>query len=322
MSFVPRIPSKAPLPAWLPLGRTLGGFYVLRPLGTGAGGSVFVARRAEQKNDEGAERFALKVPEYDGDAARTLSEQQFLDMFRDEAGALLSLPKHENLAGFVTFDAGASPKPILVMELVDGPTLERVITMADVDTARAFEVLEGIADGLMAMHEKGIAHLDVKPSNVILRDPDGLAGPEPARDAVLVDFGLAGRKIRPGCATGNYGAPEIWGAFGDATDHSPLPADVYAYGCVAYEMLTGRTLFDAPSPVALIANHFAHDGRPEPIDALAADPELEPLAAVLATALRHDPTHRATILDIKREIGRLRSRYAGAAWPLRAGARA
>jgi len=315
-SFIPKAPSKAPLPAWLPPGRTLGGFYVLRPLGMGAGGSVFVAKRAEQKNDEGAIRFALKVPEYDGAAARTLSEQQFMDMFRDEAGALLSLPQHENLAGFVTFDAGANPKPILVMELVDGPTLERVLTMRDVDLSRAFEVIEGVADGLMAMHNKGIGHLDVKPSNVILRDPDGMAGPLPPRDPVLVDFGLAGRKIRPGCATGNYGAPEIWGAFGEGVEHSPLPADVYAFGCVAYEMLTGETLFDAPSPIAMIANHLAHDGRPEGIATLAGDPDLAPIAEVLEGALRHLPEDRTSILDIKRNLGQLRKRYAGRTWPL------
>jgi hypothetical protein len=316
MSFVPRVVSKAPLPAWLPPGRILGGFYVLRQLGTGAGGSVFIARRAEQKNDDGADRYALKVPEYDGDVARTLSEKQFMDMFRDEAGALLSLPMHENLAGFVTFDAGAQPKPILVMELVDGPTLERVITMRDVDIDRSFEILEGVADGLMAMHGKGIGHLDVKPSNVILRDPDGMAGPLPPRDPVLVDFGLAGRHVRPGCATANYGAPEIWGSLGEGTAMSPLPADVYAYGCLAYEVLTGETLFDAPSPMAIITNHLTHDGSPEGVEALAADSELLPLAEVLRSTLRQNPKERVAMIDVKRSLGQLRKRYEGATWPL------
>ncbi len=316
MSFVPKASIKAPLPAWLPPGRTLGGFYVLRSLGAGAGGSVFVARRAEQKGDEGADRFALKVPEYDGAAAQTLSEKEFLDMFRDEAGALLSLPAHENLAGFVTFDAGAQPKPILVMELVEGPTLERALSMEDIDVDRAFEIIEGIADGLMAMHKKGIGHLDVKPSNVILRDPDGLAGPLPPREPVLVDFGLAGRHVRPGCATGNYGAPEIWGAFGEDAVLSPLPADVYAFGCVAYELLTGKTLFDAQSPIALITSHLAHDGRPEAIETLAGSMLLEPLAEVLETTLRRQPADRAAMVDVKRGLGQLRRTYAGASWPL------
>ena len=100
---------------------------MLRPIGTGGGGSVFVARRAEDRHDENAETFALKIPSFDGQNAYTLTEQEFMQMFRAEAGALLTLPQHPNLAGFVTFDARARPKPILVMELVRGPSLERVI---------------------------------------------------------------------------------------------------------------------------------------------------------------------------------------------------
>jgi hypothetical protein len=107
MARVVRVGRTLPLPAWLPPSRTVGGFYVLRPIGTGAGGSVFVARRAEERHEESAETFALKVPAYTGAAARTLSEEEFLRLFREEAGALLTLPGHKNLAEFVTFDAGA-----------------------------------------------------------------------------------------------------------------------------------------------------------------------------------------------------------------------
>jgi serine/threonine protein kinase len=168
----------------------------------------------------------------------------------------------------------------------------------------------------MAMHKKGIGHLDVKPSNVILRDPDGMAGPEPPRDPVLVDFGLAGRKVRPGCATANYGAPEIWGSLGEGAALSPLPADVYAYGCLAFEVLTGETLFDVPSPMGIITNHLSHDGSPEGVDTLAADAELLPLAEALRTTLRQDPEERAAMIDVKRSLGKLRKRYEGASWPL------
>ena len=63
-----------PLPAWLPPSRTLGGFYIQRALGAGAGGSVFVVKRSDERNDPHASALALKVPEYDGSAARSLSE--------------------------------------------------------------------------------------------------------------------------------------------------------------------------------------------------------------------------------------------------------
>src|SRR6185369_2975190 len=76
------------LPDWLPSRRTLGGFYVHRQLGGGAAGTVFVVTRTEDRHDPKAERFALKVPDYDAMAARSLSEADFLQLFREEAGAL------------------------------------------------------------------------------------------------------------------------------------------------------------------------------------------------------------------------------------------
>jgi serine/threonine protein kinase len=219
----------------------LGGFYVLHALGAGAVGSVFVARRGEERTLEDAELFALKVAEYGGTVARTLGEAEFFQMFRDEAGALLAVPSHPNLARLVTFDAGARPKPILVMELVEGPTLERIIETGSLDMPRAIHTMLGVASGLEAMHSAGVGHLDLKPSNVILRDPDG-DGPAPEMP-VLVDFGLAGRKVRPGCATASYGAPEVWGLTPKGHVAQPSAADVYAFGCLVYEMLHGMELF-------------------------------------------------------------------------------
>ena len=311
-SFVPVALVESPLPPWLPPSRMLGGFYVLRALSAGAVGSVFVARRAEERHDTTAERFALKVPEYDGAAARTLSEAQFLQLFREEAGALLSLPTHGNIARFVTFDAGAHPKPILVMELVEGPTVERVIQLGHMDVDGALDILSGVAAGLEAMHAAGIGHLDIKPSNVILRSKNGSDSVAP----VLVDFGLAGRHLRPGCATGEYGAPEIWRAVGDGHAPGPMAADVYAFACIAYELLTGQTLFDAPTEMALIAGHLAHDGDPPGVLALGSDPVTEPLAHILRHALRRDPTTRATMGQVCKWLEDLRGRLAAQDWPL------
>jgi hypothetical protein len=219
------IDADAPLPAWAPPSRIVGGFYLVRTVGTGAVGSVFVARRVEERQDETAPLFALKVPDYSAAAARTLSEDEFLRLFREEAGALLALPEHPNLARFVTFDAGARPKPILVMELVEGPSLERMLEMGDLSLGRARDLLLGVGAGIDAMHQVGVGHLDVKPSNIIVCNADAVTGVGQPPKPVLVDFGLAGRHLRPGCGTANYGAPEIWGA-GDTSQ--AIPADVYS----------------------------------------------------------------------------------------------
>jgi hypothetical protein len=295
------------LPAWMPPRRTLGGFYVQRALGAGGVGSVFVVTRVEDRGDASAEKLALKVPEYSPSAARALSEAEFLKMFREEASALIALPQHPNLARFVTFDAGSKPKPILVMELVEGVTLERLLEMRGLDTARAIRVLANVLSGLEAMHAAGVAHLDIKPSNVVMRDGE---------EAVLVDFGLAGKHIRPGCATGAYGAPEVWGALDGVVEPSPPKADVYAFGCVAFETLTGRVLFDSDNEMAQIAMHVAHDGLPPQLKALTKRPELALLVELLFATLRRDPAERPTAAVVKTKLNRLAGDLASQPWPI------
>ncbi|HEY1956660.1 MAG TPA: serine/threonine-protein kinase [Polyangiaceae bacterium] len=292
------------LPPWLPARRTLGGFYVIRPLASGGGGSVLVAVRIEERGEQDAERFALKVPAYDASAARTVSETEFFEMFRAEASALIAVPEHPHLARFVTFDSGSKPKPILVMELVEGQNLDHEIASGALDVPRALKLLDDVLAGLEAMHGVEVGHLDLKPSNVVLRQ---------GRDAVLVDFGLAGRRIRPGCATGPYGAPEVW-----AGNHaaSPRAADVYAFGCVAYEALTGDVLFRADSELTQIAMHLAHDGFPDKLRALAGKPALQPVAELLFSTLRRDPSKRPTVPQLRGELRRLAPSLASARWPL------
>jgi hypothetical protein len=296
------------LPAWLPARRTLGGFYVRRALGVGGTGSVFVVTRVEDKHVEGAERLALKVPDYNATAARSISEDEFMKMFRDEASALIMLPAHANLARFVTFDVGARPLPILVMELVEGVNLDRVILSRAFDTKRCLKIMDDVLAGLVAMHAVGIGHLDIKPGNVVLRRGE---------QAVLVDFGLAGRKIRQGCGTGPYGAPEVWGALADeGFPLDPMKADVYAFGCLAFEMLTGKVLFEAANEVAQVAMHLMHDGFPQPLAALVATPTIGPLAELLAKALRRDPRNRPTAEELRKDIGSLARMVEDTPWPV------
>ena len=314
-SLIPlELDADAPLPAWAPPSRIVGGFYLLRTVGTGTVGSVFVARRAEERQDETAPTFALKVPDYSAAAARTLSEDQFLKMFRDEAGALLALPEHPNIARFVTFDAGASPKPILVMELVEGPSLERMLEMGDLSVGRARELLLGVSAGLDAMHQVGVGHLDLKPSNIIVCNAEADTGVGQPPNPVLVDFGLAGRHLRPGCGTANYGAPEIWGS-GDRS--RAIPADVYAFGCLIFEAYTGKPLFDAVSEAELLGQHMAHDGDPEAVRALLDQPETRDLGALIARCLRRDPNDRITIRQTRQFLAELSLGAEDVEWPVR-----
>ncbi|MFZ1863344.1 MAG: serine/threonine-protein kinase [Polyangiales bacterium] len=317
-----RVPSIAPLeldadthlPAWVPPSRIVGGFYLVRTVGTGAVGSVFVARRVEERQDDTAPLFALKVPDYSAAAARTLSEEEFLRLFREEAGALLALPEHPNLARFVTFDAGARPKPILVMELVEGPSLERMLEMGELSIGRARDLLLGVGAGLDAMHQVGVAHLDVKPSNIIVCNADAVTGVGHPPKPVLVDFGLAGRHLRPGCGTANYGAPEIWGV-GESS--RPIPADVYAFGCLVFEAYTGETLFDGNGEAAMITQHVAHNGSPDPVRRLLDRTQTRELGTLIAQCIRRNPSDRITIRQARQLLANLSLGATNEHWPVR-----
>ena len=295
------------LPDWLLPQKTIGAFYVVRALGGGGASSVFVARRIEERKNSKAQGFALKVPAYDPTTARSLSEQEFLQLFREEAGALLSLPQHVNLARFVTFDLAAQPKPILVMELIGGLGLDRLIRSRALSSDQAFKILDGILGGVEAMHSASLGHLDLKPSNVILRDGDV---------PVLVDFGLSGRKLRPGCGTLDYCSPEVLGTAPADYVPSPLPADIYAFACMAYETLTGELLFEADDETAILSLHVMHDGWPDRLARFAQIPEYRDLSMVLAACLRQDPRKRPTVRQARAALAKAGKNLHDRPWPL------
>ena len=304
---IPLEKRRTALPDWLLPRRTIGAFYVVRALGTGGVSSVFVARRIEERNQPDAQLFALKVPEFDPTTARSLSEQEFLQMFRDEAGALLSLPHHPNLAGFVTFDLAARPKPILVMELIRGVGLDRLVRSRSLSTQLAFKYMDGILAGLDAMHRAGVGHLDLKPSNVILRDGE---------NPVLVDFGLAGRQLRPGCGTLDYCSPEVLGVC--PSDHAPQPqaADIYAFGSMAFEILTAAHLFDGEDEIALVTHHVSHDGWPAKLATLVHLPPFAEVAKLLAACLRRDPRHRPSAAALRHALAGVAPSLSSEPWPI------
>lgn len=294
------------LPGWVPLSRLLGGFYVVRPIGRGAGGSVLLGVRSEHRNRPDRELVALKVPDYSGDAARALSEQEFEHLFREEAGALLALPRHPNLAGFITFDASAQPKPILAMEYVRGTNLERTLESAGLTMPRAIEIVDDLLAGLEAMHAVRIAHLDVKPPNVVLRDGSG--------KAVLVDFGLAGRHIRVGCGSPHYGAAEVWNE--DAPAQEPFPTDVYAAACVAFEVLTGQLLIRGDDLRELIAQHYVPQPGGPLLDDLGRNPRLSALADLFRAAVSRDAKCRPTVSRLRAGFAAIAPDLRSLQWPI------
>ncbi|HEY0250096.1 MAG TPA: serine/threonine-protein kinase, partial [Kofleriaceae bacterium] len=300
------IPLDVMLPSWVPLSRLLGGFFVIRTIGSGAAGSVLLGVRSDHRNRKEKELVALKVPDYSAEAARNLSEQEFERLFREEAGALLALPTHHNLARFVTFDASAQPKPVLVMEYVRGPNLERTLEAGDLTMPRAFKIIDDLLSGLCAMHAVQIAHLDVKPPNIVLRENSG--------DAVLVDFGLAGRRIRPGCGSVHYGAAEVWTEDGERFDAAG--ADVYASGCVAWELLTGNVLFAGDSIKEVIDQHFAKQPAADLLSRLERTRRYAPLAELLRATLARDTRRRPTASRLRAGFHAIAHDLISLAWPI------
>jgi serine/threonine protein kinase len=172
---------------------------------------------------------------------------------------------------------------------------------------QGFAYLDGILAGLEAMHAAGVGHLDLKPSNVILRD-----GVTP----VLVDFGLSGRQLRPGCGTLEFCAPEVIGVVPPDYQPGPQAADVYAFGCLAYELLAAETLFFAEGEMAVLTLHVQHDGWPERVARLGRDALLADLGKLLASCLRRDPRNRPTVRQVRSALTRLAPKYRAVAWPL------
>src|SRR5215472_1564195 len=221
-------------------GTKLGPYEIVSPLGAGGMGEVYRARDQRLGRD-----VALKVlPEaFAGDAQR-------MARFEREAKVLASL-NHPNIAVLYGFEESNGTRA-LVMELVDGPMLAERI--------RQGPIAKQIAEALEYAHERGIIHRDLKPSNVKLTE-DG--------QVKLLDFGLAkslegetsqeelqnsptlsAAATRAGVMLGTaaYMAPEQ--ARGKRVDRR---ADIWAFGCVLYEMLTGRNAFSGETISDILA---------------------------------------------------------------------
>ena len=219
------------------LGTRFGSYEVIEPIGSGGMGEVYRARDTELGRD-----VAIKVlPEsFSKDAMRVAR-------FEQEAKTLASV-NHSNIAhiyGLARSDDDAG----IVMELVDGTTLEERIAQGPIPFDEALRIAGQMADALEAAHERAIVHRDLKPANIKLK-PDGTVK--------VLDFGIA-KALDPRFLTGPGPAalttPAMTQAgvvLGTAAYMSPEQAkgkvvdqrtDVWAFGCVLYEMLTGKPAF-------------------------------------------------------------------------------
>jgi eukaryotic-like serine/threonine-protein kinase len=232
----------------LPLGLRLGPYEIQGPLGSGGMGEVYRAKDTKLNRE-----VALKVLP----AAFTLDPDR-LARFRREAQVLASL-NHPNIGAIYGFEESNGTQA-LVLELVEGPTLADRIAPGPLPLDEALPVAKQIAEALEAAHEQGIIHRDLKPANIKLR-PDGTVK--------VLDFGLAKLAVVDG--TGKGGEPRAVAALtqsptitspalissagvivGTAAYMSPEQAkgreadkrsDVWAFGAVLFEMLTGTRAF-------------------------------------------------------------------------------
>ncbi len=223
--------------AVLTAGLRVGPYEIAAPLGAGAMGEVYRARDTKLNRD-----VALKVlPE------RFAVDPDRLARFTREA-QLLAILNHPNIAAIYGLEESNGAQA-LVLELIDGPTLADRIALGPISLAEALTIARQMAEALEAAHEKGIIHRDLKPANIKI-----------ARNGVVkvLDFGLA--KVWDGAPQADFSAsPRLTAThvgggtmLGTPAYMSPEQArgqsldrrtDLWAFGCVLYEMLTGRAPF-------------------------------------------------------------------------------
>jgi serine/threonine-protein kinase len=241
------------------IGSRIGAYEIVSLLGAGGMGEVYRATDTVLKR-----QVALKVlpPEVANDPERVAR-------FQREAEVLASL-NHPNIAHLYGLERSGGTLA-LVMELVEGPTLADRIGQGAIPVDEALPIAKQIAEALEAAHEQGIIHRDLKPANIKVRD-DGTVK--------VLDFGLA-KALEPAATTGSSGAltnsPTITSPalmtgvgvlLGTAAYMSPEQAkgrpadkrsDIWAFGCVLYETLTGSKAFAGEDVSDTLANVLKGD---------------------------------------------------------------
>ena len=264
-------------------GDRFGSYVVVGSIGAGGMGEVYRAHDSRLRRD-----VALKVLP---DAVRL--EPGRLARFEQEARALAVL-NHPGIAAIYGVEEGppAAGHPIqaLVLELVEGGTLATRLARGPIPVPEALSIARQIAEALEAAHSKGIVHRDLKPANVAMTS-DGIVK--------VLDFGLAKIATETLAAdeTKTLGATHEGMVVGTAAYMSPEQArgqavdkrtDIWAFGCVLYEMLTGQRLFQGDRTTDTLALLLTKDP-----DWSALPPRVPPAArALLKRCLERDQRKR------------------------------
>jgi eukaryotic-like serine/threonine-protein kinase len=235
----------------LTAGARLGPYEIVSAMGAGGMGEVYLA-----KDTKLGREVALKfLP------ARFTNDPERLARFRREAQVLAAL-NHPHIGAIYDLDE-AGDRQFLVLELVDGENLDKRIARGKLPVDEALGIAKQIAEALDAAHQRGIIHRDLKPSNIALtREGNvkvldfGLAKATEAVSASSFDVTNSPTITTPAMMTGvgvilgtaAYMSPEQ--AKGRSVDKR---ADIFAFGCVVYEMLTGKRAFDGEDVSEILA---------------------------------------------------------------------
>lgn len=256
------------------IGKTLSHYVIVRPLGAGGMGEVYLAR--DQHLDRDVAVKVLLRGSLDDPAAR--------DRFRREAHVLSRL-SHPGVATIFDFDR-QDEVDFLVMEYVPGGTLELRLRGGPLPIEEVIRIGAGIGDALEDAHSRGFLHRDLKPGNIVLTA---------AGTPKLLDFGLAGLLHTTHTATESTMHGSVFGSLPYMApeqvrgDEGSAAVDVYGLGAVLYEMATGHRAFDRSRPEAVLFE-ILH-GAPAPLRSLRPDapPALE---RIVDCCLSKDPAQR------------------------------
>ncbi len=236
-------------PASSLIGSTIDGFTIDAIIGGGAFGTVFRGRQM------GLDRpVAIKIPSYE-----ILADETMAKRFAREARSAAKIT-HPGVVGIYAVGELPDGRPYLAMQLIEGQPLDKILESGPVPSLRALKIARDIAAALSETHAAGVVHRDLKPSNIMWRkDRHG-------DDRItIVDFGIAVAKPGNADATrlttnGLIGTPHYMSPEQAQGEHADQRSDVYALGCILFELVTGETPFDGSGFEVLLA----HMGRPIP----------------------------------------------------------